>query len=174
MATQNVRRVPLPFAPPARREHTSGWAAAHRRLELRSTAAMDFLDVTEPVVEFLRGCGLSRGTVTVQSRHTTCAIVVNEHEPLLLEDFRRTLERAAPTLFGYAHDDLRRRTGVGPEERVNGHAHCRALLLPSSATLVVEDGLPCLGRWQRVFLVELDGPQRREIDLVAMGVFASA
>ena len=41
------------------------------------------------------------------------------------------------------------------EERTNGHAHCRAVLLPSSACLNVTSGGLLLGRWQRVFLVEL-------------------
>jgi secondary thiamine-phosphate synthase enzyme len=61
---------------------------------------------------------------------------------------------------------------VAADERPNGHAHCRALLLPSSASLNVVDGRLQLGTWQRVFLVELDGPRDREVSLLAFGEFA--
>jgi secondary thiamine-phosphate synthase enzyme len=50
-----------------------------------------------------------------------------------------------------------------PGERRNGHAHCRAALLRTSESLLVTDGALSLGRWQRIFLVEFDGGQRREI-----------
>jgi secondary thiamine-phosphate synthase enzyme len=55
------------------------------------------------------------------------------------------------------------------EERPNGHAHCRALLLPSSACLNVTEGRLQLGRWQRVFLVELDGPRERSVSVLLFG-----
>jgi thiamine phosphate synthase YjbQ (UPF0047 family) len=43
------------------------------------------------------------------------------------------------------------------------------LLLGSSATLNVLDGRILLGRWQRVFLVELDGPRSRDISVLLIG-----
>ena len=43
------------------------------------------------------------------------------------------------------------------------------LLLPSSACLNVTDGRLLLGRWQRVFFVELDGPREREISVLVFG-----
>ena len=95
---------------------------------------------------------------------------MNEHEPLLLEDFAGLLDATAPSQRAYRHDDLSiRRVNLTPGERVNGHAHCRALFLPSSACLNVVDGALQLGRWQRVFLVELDGPQEREVSVLVTG-----
>ena len=61
-----------------------------------------------------------------------------------------------------------------PGERRNGHAHCRAALLRGSETLAVRDGRLNLGRWQRVFLVEFDGPQCRELILTMMGTWAAS
>ena len=57
-----------------------------------------------------------------------------------------------------------------PNEPENGHAHCRHLLLGASETVPVVDGRLHLGTWQRVFLVELDGPRRREVVVQVMGV----
>ena len=92
-----------------------------------------------------------------------------EGGPLLLEDLTSLLERLAPQGAGYAHDDLDRRADVPPEERPNGHSHAKAALLRTSETLNVVAGSLQLGRWQRVLLVELDGPRSREVSLVALG-----
>ena len=101
----------------------------------------------------------------------TAAVVVNEAERLLLDDLRATLERAAPGGAVYRHDDLAARAGVvDPDEPANGHAHCKALFLRASETLAVAEGRPRLGRWQRVFLVELDGPRLRRVCLTVLGV----
>ncbi|HKC54543.1 MAG TPA: secondary thiamine-phosphate synthase enzyme YjbQ, partial [Vicinamibacterales bacterium] len=106
----------------------------------------------------------------IQTLHTTTAIVVNEGEPLLLSDFAALLEEAAPRDRRYRHDDLIARTvNITAEERVNGHAHCRALLLPTSACLNVCGGTLMLGMWQRVFLVELDGTRVRHISVLIAG-----
>src|SRR5438874_9700710 len=104
--------------------------------------------------------------------HTTLGIAVNENEPLLHRDFENLLERLAPTGAGYEHDDFSRRFDVPLGEPVNGHAHCRQLLLTAFATLLVEDGQLVLGRWQSVFAVELDGPRHRQLALQLDGDFA--
>jgi len=58
---------------------------------------------------------------------------------------------------------------VAPDEPANGHAHCQALFLRASETLAVADGLPRLGRWQSVFLVEMDGPRTRTVAVTVLG-----
>lgn len=133
-----------------------------------------FVDITERIQGLIGSARLRQGFVNVQTRHTTTAIVVNEHEPLLLQDFVGFLERAAPRSLPYRHDDETARTvNLAPDERPNGYAHCRALMLPTAVCLNVVDGRLDLGRWQRVFFVELDGPRRREISVAALGEFNS-
>jgi secondary thiamine-phosphate synthase enzyme len=131
-----------------------------------------FVDLTDDIEAFVERTGLVSGMVNVQTLHTTTAIVVNEHEPLLLSDFVSQIERTAPAAFAYLHDQASRRSsgaGTAIEERANGHAHCRALLLCPSATLNVVDGRLTLGRWQRIFFAELDGPRTREVSVLAIG-----
>ena len=130
----------------------------------------EFIDLTDRLEALVADAGLRFGILNVQTLHTTTAIVVNEHEPLLLADFQALLEAAAPDDGRYRHDDTTARTvNVTDAERPNGHAHCRALLLPSSACLNVTGGRLLLGRWQRVFLVELDGPRERDISVLIFG-----
>jgi secondary thiamine-phosphate synthase enzyme len=140
-------------------------------LEIPTTRRVQFLDITDAVSEVLRRSGVTLGVVNVQTRHTTTGIVVNENEPLLLRDVEDRLSRLAPREEPYRHDDLSIRTvNLTPEERPNGDSHCRAIVLGTSESLNVVDGELQLGRWQRIFLVELDGAQHRHVSVVAMGV----
>jgi secondary thiamine-phosphate synthase enzyme len=155
------------MALPAPRRTTS--ARRHLRIRVTTTRPTEFIDLTDRLHRFIAEAGVCFGMLNVQTLHTTTAVVVNEHEPLLLADFHTLLEAAAPGDGTYRHDDTTIRTvNVTDAERPNGHAHCRALLLPSTACLNVIDGRVLLGRWQRVFFVELDGPREREISVLVM------
>jgi secondary thiamine-phosphate synthase enzyme len=146
------------------------WGVIHEQICLETTRAFELIDVTPRVVDFVRRSGLRHGIVSVQTRHTTTAIVVNEHEPLLIEDLEERLRHWAPEWARYRHDDLSIRTvNLTADERPNGHAHLRALVLGTSESIHVVDGDLLLGRWQRIFFVELDGAQRRTASVVAMG-----
>lgn len=149
---------------------TRAWTCSHARIHVTTTQPTEFIDLTDRLERLVTDAGLRFGILNVQSLHTTMAVVVNEHEPLLLTDFRELLEAAAPGDGRYRHDDTTVRTvNLIEAERPNGHAHCRALLLPSSACLNVTEGRLQLGRWQRVFLVELDGPRERNISVLIFG-----
>ena len=56
------------------------------------------------------------------------------------------------------------------DESPNGHAHCQHLLLNTSETVPVMDGRLLLGVWQRIFFVELDRPQPRQVLIQILGV----
>jgi isopentenyl-diphosphate Delta-isomerase len=139
------------------------------QLTYRTAGAGEFIDITDDVGEVLRTSGARRGLVHVYSTHTTAAVRVNENEPLLLGDFRRFLAAVAPESGGYEHDDMTRRVDVPEDEPVNGHAHCRHLLLGASETLPVVDGRLGLGRWQRLFLVELCSARERRVVVQVLG-----
>jgi secondary thiamine-phosphate synthase enzyme len=130
---------------------------------------LQFVDITDRVAQCVADCAIGDGSAAVLSRHTTAGIRINEHEPLLLDDMARLLSRLAPA-GGYRHDDFAVRTvNMHENERVNGHSHCRSLLLGASETIPVAHGQLLLGRWQRIFFVELDGPAEREVVIQASG-----
>ncbi len=139
-----------------------GLASHCRRLEIPTREPIQFVDLTEEVNNLVRASGLRDGVVTVFSRHTTAAICIQEDEPLLLEDLRDFLHRSAPAHAHYRHNDFRVRTvHMHDDESPNGHAHCMQLMLGTSESVPVQDGELMLGTWQRIFLVELDGPRPR-------------
>ncbi|MBM3944813.1 MAG: YjbQ family protein [SAR202 cluster bacterium] len=115
--------------------------------------------------------GVALGLVVVFSRHTTAAVVLNENEPLLMQDIGDFLERLAPRNGRYRHNDFSIRTvNMTQDECPNGHAHCQHWLLGSTEVIPIVAGKMSLGRWQRIFLVELDMPRERELVVQVWGI----
>ena len=141
-----------------------------RLIRIRTEESLQFVDLTDQVKQLVAESGITDGIVNVQTRHTTAAILVNEHEPLLLDDMKRLLERLVPEKDDYQHDNFEIRTAnLTPDERRNGYSHCRALFLHASECLNLFEGALQLGVWQRIFLLELDGPRDREISIMILG-----
>ncbi len=135
-----------------------------------ASCAPEFFDITDHVADAVEESGIREGAVTVFSRHTTAAIKINENEPLLLEDMAQFLEQIAPQDGEYRHNDFTIRTAnMTEDECPNGHSHCQHLLLSASETIPISDGAVLLGRWQRIFLIELDRPRPREVIIQAHG-----
>ena len=120
---------------------------------VRTTRPRELVDVTDSVVRAVVELGVREGAVLVASPHTTAGVTVNEgYDPDVAGDLVRRLERLAPR---EGQDD---RHAEG-----NSDAHLAVALVGTSVVLpVAADGL-VLGRWQRVFLLEWDGPRARRL-----------
>lgn len=135
-------------------------------VEVTLPARYAYLDLTEELERAIKDAGVTEGAAIVYCPHTTCALLINEWEDGALEDFRERLRALVPDDAYYAHDDLERRTQNldEVEERRNGHAHVKAMLLSASSQAIpVSGGEPMLGRWQRLILLELDDPKERRV-----------
>jgi secondary thiamine-phosphate synthase enzyme len=131
---------------------------------------LQFVDITDDVERVVATSGVAEGSVTVFSRHTTAAIKINEHEPELLKDLGQLLASFAPDSRSYFHNDFSVRwVNMVEDECPNGHAHCQHLLLGTSETIPLMDGRLMLGRWQRIFLIELDHARLRDVVVSVMG-----
>lgn len=139
-------------------------------IKLKTAATLDFIDVTDKIQQKIKKAGIKSGVINIQSLHTTMAVIVNEAEPLLIEDMKKLLEKLAPRTYKYMHDNFEIRTvNMCDGECKNGHSHNKALHLPTSAMMnVIKNGLQ-LGRWQRIFAVELDRSRPRQIALQIIG-----
>jgi secondary thiamine-phosphate synthase enzyme len=125
-------------------------------LTLESEEETQFLDITDRVEKVLKELGTrGEGAVSLFTRHTTTALLINEGEAGLLEDYRTLFESLIPRGRGYRHDRI----------DDNAHAHLRSLLLGSGLLVPFREGKLQLGTWQRIFFVELDGPRRRVLHL---------
>ena len=140
---------------------------------LRTKEAPQFIDLTDEVQAAVRKSGVTDGIVTVFSKHTTAAVRINEKESGFIEDFKEFVKKALPPHTYYRHNDSHIRTeNIDCDDdrcTKNGHSHCQHMLLGTSETIPVVDGKLTLGRWQRIFLVELCSPRKREVVFQIIG-----
>ncbi|MEX2373372.1 MAG: YjbQ family protein, partial [Dehalococcoidia bacterium] len=88
----------------------TSFVAYAETLEYGTQHALEFIDITADVQNVIARSGVQFGQVVVMSNHTTAAVVLNEHEPLLLNDMARVLSRMAPAGDYYEHNDFSIRT----------------------------------------------------------------
>jgi secondary thiamine-phosphate synthase enzyme len=139
-------------------------------IELDTKADLEFIDLTERVRDFVKKSRVRNGLVNVQTLHTTAPLLLNEAEPLLMEDFKKHLKELSPRDLDYNHNDFKRRTvNMCDGECKNGHSHCLAMHLPSNLTLNISNNELQFGQWQRIFLIELDRPRHRIVQLQILG-----
>jgi len=124
----------------------------------RTSAQVEVVDVTREVDAIVGASGLAGGLANIAAPHCTCALYVNENESGLVHDVLRVVRELA-FREGYRHDRI----------DDNAAAHVAASLIGSALTLPVEDGRLKLGTWQRVMLLELDGPRSRTILVTVLG-----
>lgn len=139
-----------------------------RIFEIRTDKGPQFVDITDRVVEAVRQSGLENGFAVIFSKHTTAAIRINEAEPHLIADMEQMLEKIVPSCHEYAHNRYAHAVSSNGE-RPNGHAHCQQLLLGASEAVPIVAGQLMFGRWQRIFLVELDHGRDREVVVHLVG-----
>ncbi len=139
-------------------------------LRVDTQTAPEFIDITDWVSQCVAKSKVCNGFAVVYSKHTTAAVKINENEPLLLQDMAKFLEKISPRDGSYSHNDFSIRTvNMTPDEAPNGHAHLQHLLLGTSETVPVIDGLMQFGRYQSIFFIELDHPRSREVMVQVVG-----
>jgi len=137
-------------------------------LETRET--LNIVDITEKVKRFIQESKIENGLVNIQTLHTTATVFVNENEPELLKDFKNHLEKLAPKNDKYYHDNFDIRTvNMCDDECANGHAHCKAIHLPTSVCLNIVSNEIKLGTWQRILFIELDRARKRKVGVQIIG-----
>lgn len=141
-----------------------------RRVEFETKRQIEFFDITQHVQEVIEQSGVREGQVLVYSPHTTLGVVINQNEPMLIQDFMRILYKVAPVDEHYSHDLFELRRETISDGRSNGHSHCKAMLLGVSEMVPVERGKMVLSSRQSVFGVEFDGGRKRDVVVQVMGL----
>ena len=142
----------------------------NKTIEFDTKTELDFIDFTDEVENFIKENKIKNGIVNIQILHTSAALIINENEPLLIEDFKKNLLQTASKDLEYLHDNLEKRTvNLCPDECINGHSHCKAIHLSVNFALNLINGELQLGQWQRIFLVELDRPRKRKVQILILG-----
>jgi secondary thiamine-phosphate synthase enzyme len=117
-----------------------------------SKAREQVIDVTGDVAAL--AASMSDGVCTLFVQHTTCALTVLTNEEGIAEDLLGVLHGLVPQTTAYVHDSA---------DHVR--AHVLSALVGPSVSVPVRDGRLGLGRFQRIVLVEFEGPRQRIIEI---------
>ena len=118
----------------------------HSDFKLNTNKKFQIIDITSKINELT---AIEEGIVNIFSKHSTSAIVVNENEKGLLEDFEFMLENLIDDKYSWQHDRIDN----------NATSHLKSFLLSSSETLPVKNSKLDLGTWQSVFFFFFYGPR---------------
>ncbi len=144
-----------------------------KSFEYQTKGQFDFIDVTDDIAAFLEDCEAQDGLVHVYCPHTTVAIKINEEEEGFTLDFKDFMSELVPKTRYYRHNDLDIRDEKTLCEDislcVNGDSHILQMLVGSaSETIPLHAGKMALGKWQRIFMVEVDKARPRRIEVSVM------
>ncbi|OGY18693.1 MAG: hypothetical protein A2900_02425 [Candidatus Chisholmbacteria bacterium RIFCSPLOWO2_01_FULL_50_28] len=119
-----------------------------------TSKAKQILDITGEINRILTHKAWKNGIVVLFLAHTTAALTTADLDPGTDLDMLDAFEKIIPKL-NYRH----------PHNPAHVPSHILSSLIGASLTIPVEDGKLKLGTWQRIILVELDGPREREISV---------
>ncbi len=125
------------------------------RLTIKTHKKREIVDITEQLESLLwKQYGDKTGVCQLSVLHTTAALTTADLDPGTDLDMLDAFEHLIPKLQ-YRH----------PHNPAHAPDHILSTLLGTSLALMLDRGLLLLGTWQRVVLVELDGPRERELVL---------
>jgi secondary thiamine-phosphate synthase enzyme len=125
------------------------------QLEVKTTQKRQVIDITNDIQDLITSKKISDAISVIIVLHTTVSITTANLDAGGTDlDYLDFLSAITPKLrYRHPHD---------PEHVPD---HILASIIGSSLTLLVEDGKLQLGTWQRVVLIELDGPRTRKLVL---------
>jgi len=125
------------------------------KLAVKTRKKREIIDITDEVQQQL---GTKSGVCCLTVLHTTAALTTADLDPGTDLDLLDAFEAMIPKLR-YRH----------PHDPSHVPDHILSALIGTSVTQPVDKGQLVLGTWQRIILVELDGPRTREVVLTFIG-----
>lgn len=131
-----------------------------KEVTLSTKMRIEVIKITEQVNQVVKESGINDGIAVVYAPHATVAILINEFEPRLTEDYVEWVRKYVPVGAGWKHDEI----------DDNAHAHIASAIIGSSKVIPLSRGRLLLGTWQDIMLLELDGPRSmRRVVIQVMG-----
>lgn len=121
------------------------------KLEISSDKRNQLIDITSRVQQIVHDSEIEKGSCLVYCPHTTAAVTINEGaDPAVQRDLLNALEEIIPDI------DFEHMEG-------NSDAHIKSSLIGPSEQILVRNKKIKLGRWQKIFFCEFDGPRTRRV-----------
>lgn len=127
---------------------------------IESFNKIEIVDISSKIEKIVSENNIKEGLISIYSKHSTSAIVINENEFGLVEDFKNYLNKIVLE-DDYEHNHIDN----------NARSHIQSFLLGNSISVPIINSKIDLGTWQSIFFVELDGPRsRRTIKINIIGI----
>ncbi len=137
-----------------------------------------FHTITDEVKRIVRRSGINSGICLVYSRHTTCAVMIDEDSldqadtglSCLQQDLAEVFERIVPICRAegqYKHPGPKMfvfaaEHGEDREGTLNTDAHLRSSIMGRSESIPIVDGELELGEFGHIYFVDFDHTRARE------------
>ncbi|MBO0777755.1 MAG: YjbQ family protein [Ktedonobacteraceae bacterium] len=125
-----------------------------KTVEIATKKKDEVVDITDRVEQYLREAPAESGICFLFTAHTTCALTTADLDPGTDLDLLDALRHLLPKL-SYRH----------PHDPSHTPDHILASLIGPSLAVPFSGRRMMLGTWQRIILVELDGPRRRTLHI---------
>ena len=123
-------------------------------MRIKTSKKDEVVDITDRVQKVIDEEEIESGVCLIFVKHTTCALTTADLDPGTDKDLLDALRNLLPKL-NYRH----------PHDPKHAPDHILSSIIGPSLTVPIVDGKLSLGTWQRVVLVELNGPKEREIEI---------
>ena len=120
-----------------------------KEITISTSQKIELVDITDKIQKEV---GQESRMVLVFIPHATAGVLINENEENLKADFVGFLGKIS-SWGPFQHNKIDN----------NAASHLGASLIGQSVVVPASGGKLQLGRWQRIFLVELDGPRERKV-----------
>ena len=121
-------------------------------ISISTKKKQEVLNITNEVEKAVNNSGVINGACLIFGQHTTCSVMLGEYEPGLDDDFLNMFEQLKPKgPFKHAHE---------PD---HAPSHLFSSMVGEQVSVPISDGKLALGTWQKVMLVEFNGPRERTL-----------
>jgi len=123
-------------------------------IEIQTNLKKEVIDITDKINVLIKKENLKDGLINIFLMHTTAALTTADLDPGTDLDMLDAFSKLIPKL-NYRH----------PHNPDHVPDHILSSLIGTSLTLPILNNEVLLGTWQRIVLIEFDGPRLRKINI---------
>lgn len=120
------------------------------KISIKTKKKDEIVDITDKVQGLIKD--KKDGTIILNVLHTTCGLTTADLDPGTDEDLLEALRKMLPKI-NYRH----------PHDPSHTEDHILSSIIGTTLSINFENGELTLGTWQRIVVVELNGPKEREV-----------
>ncbi len=120
---------------------------------------IEFVRITEAIQKAVEESKVKEGLVLINPMHITAAVIVNDDERGLKNDFIGVLQKLVPYDDHYEHN-------VGED---NAASHIWRQLMGHQVVMAITNSRLDLGTWEQIFYCEFDGKRDKRVLVKIIG-----